>query len=385
MVSIENLLHSLFDSRNQARTLDGEATEPTRLRILSTLQTAPHTIPELSTELSVSRQTLYRSLPLCIEMGLIRETDGQYSLTCAGSILLNAIDRFPIHERTTVLPVVTRSTHWPWVIEDQTGYRPALIDLVPDEPAAQQTTPSRSTIYRYRNTMLAEGYLTRGTGGYELSADGTRFLHDYDHLVRTIDRLLVGQSFLQWLPPDLDRFPIEAIEQTAIITNSPQHPHRCLNAFLELTEADVTTLHGVSTVVSPPLSRGYRRIFERADRVELLFSEAVLSDIVSEQSCWLFFGDSDDSSSTARTWVTSTDLRFVSEALPLDIAIRDEQTVVMAPSPSTGVPESVRPALVSTAPAVVAWALTYFEEQFSQGCSTEVALEAFSRSQRSHE
>ena len=234
----EDLLRSLLDSRSQSTTLAEASVEPTRFQLLAVLRREPRSASDLARELSISRQTVYRSFPTCIESGLIREEEGQYTLTCAGAYLLRRYRRFTQYERIQILPKIARSKHRHWVLQTlskQESRRATLNAIAQREP---DSSPSRSTIYRVLNEFTQEGYLENSNGSYLISKEGAQFLREYERLVRAVEGVLTAKAFLRWLPAEFDDFPIEELEEADMVYNTYRQPHLCLNAFVEVADPE---------------------------------------------------------------------------------------------------------------------------------------------------
>ena len=366
----EDLLRSLLDSRSQSTTLAEASVEPTRIQLLTVLRREPSSASDLARELSISRQTVYRAFPACIESGLIREEEGQYTLTCAGAYLLRRYRRFTRYERIQILPKIARSKHRHWVLQTlskQESRRATLNAIAQREP---DSSPSRSTIYRVLNEFTQEGYLENSNGSYIISKKGAQFLREYERLVRAAEGVLTAKAFLRWLPAELDDFPIEKLEEADMVYNTYKQPHLCLNAFVEVADPELETFHGIGTIVSPALARAYRPVFRGDSKVRLVFTDDVLFELHRDREFMQFLKKQGYSSFIKRgLYARSAEFRFVKGDLPLHVAVCDEEQVVMAPAPSTGVTESETTGIVSTNPQVIGWALNYFEQLSSQGRS----------------
>jgi predicted transcriptional regulator len=366
----EDLLRSLLDSRSQSTTIAEASVEPTRIQLLAVLRREPHSASELARELSISRQTVYRAFPACIESGLVREEDGQYTLTCAGAYLLRRYRRFTQYERIYILPKVARSKHRHWVLQTlskQESRRATLNAIAKREP---DSGPSRSTIYRVLNEFTQEGYLENSDGLYIISKEGAQFLREHDRLVRAIEGILTAKAFLRWLPAEFDDFPIEELEEADMVYNTYKQPHLCLNAFVEVADPELETFHGIGTIVSPALAQAYRPVFRGDGKVRLVFTDDVLFELHRDREFMQFLKDQGYGTFIKRgLYARNAEFRFVKGELPLHVAVCDEEQVVMAPAPSTGVIESETTGIVSTNPQVIGWALNYFEQLSSQGRS----------------
>ena len=271
----EKLLQSLLDSRVQASaTPSNRGRHPTRIRVLQALQRGNLCIPDLAEMSEVTRQTAYRAVAPLDEAGLVRERNDCFTLTCSGSRILQAYSQ--LDEKVTVgsLARLARSPHQQWLLRVLGEEAMRKCTLV--ERARNEGGPSRTTIHRMITRLQEDGYVNIRSGSYELSEAGESLQDSFEQLRDIVAGAIENQSFVRWLPAELGSLPLEAIENAALIHNTPDQPHNVLNAFVSGAGIDLEAFRGMGAIRSPALDQAYRPVVKHTPSVTVVLTDEVL-------------------------------------------------------------------------------------------------------------
>lgn len=366
-VTPEELLQALLDTRSPSGVISGDdPADSTRIRVLRALREGAGSAAELADRVDVSRQTVYRALDPCREAGLVRAVEAGSALTCSGGAVLRAYDGICEEIERTALVQLARSAHKRWILDalDDAPARKAVLATT----ARQTNGPSRTTVHRIIDTFVDDGYVLENRGRYELTEAGRHLLTAYTGFRSTIAQVLDKRDFLQWLPADLDSLPVDALADAAVIRNTLGQPHNVLSAFTRVADTEFDTFRGISTIVSPTLAQAYRPVLRSKAHVSAVFPDDVLFKLHQDPEFLEFvreqgFGSYIRDGFAAR----GAELLFVPGTLPLHLAICDDDRVMLAPAPSTGVTDVTASAIDSRDPRLVEWATTYFESHRGEG------------------
>ena len=362
----EKLLQSLLDSRVQASaTPSNRGRHPTRIRVLQALQRGNLCIPDLAEMSEVTRQTAYRAVAPLDEAGLVRERNDCFTLTCSGSRILQAYSQ--LDEKVTVgsLARLARSPHQQWLLRVLGEEAMRKCTLV--ERARNEGGPSRTTIHRMITRLQEDGYVNIRSGSYELSEAGESLQDSFEQLRDIVAGAIENQSFVRWLPAELGSLPLEAIENAALIHNTPDQPHNVLNAFVSGAGIDLEAFRGMGAIRSPALDQAYRPVVKHTPSVTVVLTDEVLFQFHADHR-FVDYAAQVDYSAYLNDGCIRTDARllFVPGPIPLHLAVYDDSRVIMAPAPSTGVAEAESTALESTDSSIVEWALDLFNEHLEE-------------------
>jgi predicted transcriptional regulator len=262
---------------------------------------------------------------------------------------------------------LARSKHKRWILQ--------TLETAPARKAAlastgqQQGSPSRTTVHRIIHAFVADGYVLERGGEYEVTELGRLLLRSYTEIRTVIAHALDKREFLRWLPADLESFPIDALADSKGIRNTPKEPHNVLDAFSRIAGTDFSKFRGITTIVSPTLASAYYPVLDSEAQVSVIFPDEIMSQLHTDHE-FINFVKQHGVESYIRDGqpAQNSEFVFVSEMLPVHLAICDDARVMLSPSPSTGVPESSTSAIDSTNPEVVDWAVTFFKSYRDKGC-----------------
>lgn len=366
VVTPEELLRTLLDSRGQTVLSADQPTHPTKIQAMQTLREESHRISDLADRIDVSRQTVYRALHPCIDAGFVRATESEYTLTCSGGAVLQAYhEACEVIERDA-LTRLARARHQLWVLE--------TLETAPARKAVLASTgrqvdgPSRATVHRIVDEFVDGGYVVQHAGSNELTEDGHHLLGAYLELRETVGQALDKREFLRWLPADIESFPVSILGESTLIQNSPDHPHNVLDALLRVADPSLETFEGMATIVSPTIAQAYRPVLSGNTRVAGVFPDEVLFGLHKDPE-FIDYVKQQGFTSYIREGFAARDaeLLFVPEMPPIHLAIFDGTRVIISLAPSTGVSDVEASAIDSTDPRLVGWAKTYFESYHVRG------------------
>jgi len=362
----DELLRSLLDSRGKAG-IDptDEVSEPTRIRALDALRETEHSVQGLADRIGVTRQTAYRALEPLEEAGLIRSGPAGLTLTCSGEVVRRTYHDICNETDSSGLIQLARSPHKQWVLHalKRTPARKAVLAT----EATRENGPSRTTIHRTVTEFIAGRYVRERAGACELTRAGQRLLDSYEKFSVVITQALDKRDILRWLPSTLDTLPIEALDGTRVIQNTPDQPHNVLSALTQCIDTDIEIFRWMSTIASPALVAAYLPLFQGSSTdTRVICTEPVLAAFTGEGATvqpLQEFGSYIEKEATRQ----GATIRFVTDSLSVHLAICDETRVILAPAPTTGVTEATTAGLDSTDSAVVRWATTFFDSKYAEG------------------
>ena len=366
-VTPEELLQALLDSRSRSGVIsDDHPTDSTRIRVLRALREGAGSAAELADRVDVSRQTVYRALDPCREAGLVRAVEAGSALTCSGGAVLRAYDEICEEIERTALVQLSRSAHKRWILDalEEAPARKAVLATT----ARQTDGPSRTTVHRIIDTFVDDGYVLEDNGTYVLTEAGRHLRTAYTGFRSTIAQVLDKRDFLRWLPADLDSLPVDALADATVIHNTLGQPHNVLSAFTRVADTEFDTFRGIATIVSPALAQAYRPVLRSRAHVSAVFPDDVLFKLHQDPEFIEFvreqgFGSYIRDGFAAR----GAELLFVPGTLPLHLAICDDDRVMLAPAPSTGVTDVTASAIDSRDPQLIEWATAYFDSHRAKG------------------
>ena len=366
-ITPEKVLCALLDSRGQAAVVSGnQGGHPTRIRALEALREGILSVAALAKRIEVSRQTAYRALDPGRKAGFIRSLEGGVSLSCSGGAVLKVYHDLCREIDREALVQLARSKHKRWILQ--------TLETVPARKATlastgqQQGGPSRTTVHRIIDAFVADGYVLERGGAYEVTEMGRLLLSSYTEFRTVIAQALDKREFLRWLPADLESFPVDALADSKVIRNTPKQPHNVLSAFTRIAETNFGRFRGITTIMSPTLANAYYPVLSSETQVNVVFPDEILSQLHADHE-FIDFVKEHGFESYIRDGQPAQDseFMFVPEPLPVHLAICDDTRVILAPSPSTGVPESSASAIDSNDPDIVEWAATFFESFRDKG------------------
>ena len=366
-VTPEELLQALLDSRSPSGVLSSDVpADTTRIRVLRALREGAGSAAELADRVDVSRQTVYRALDPCREAGLVRAVEAGSALTCSGGAVLRAYDDLCEEVKRTALVQLARSAHKRWILDalDEAPARKAVLATT----ARRTDGPSRTTVHRIIETFVGDGYVHEDRGAYELTEAGRHLLSAYTGFRSTIAQVLEKRDFLRWLPSDLDSLPVDALADAAVIRNTQGQPHNVLSAFTRVADTEFDTFRGISTIVSPALAQAYRPVLRSKTHVSAVFPDEVLFKLHQDPE-FIEFVREQGFGSYIRDGFAARDaeLLFVPGTIPLHLAICDDDRVMLAPAPSTGVTDVTASAIDSRDPQLIEWTTAYFDSHRANG------------------
>ena len=358
----EKFLQSLLDSRVRASASPSHRGQhPTRIRVLQALQRGSLCIPDLAEMTDVTRQTTYRAVAPLEEAGLVRERNGRYTLTCSGARLLQAYSDIDTEVTIESLARLARSSHQQWLLcafSEDSIRKNNLVERALDERGI-----SRTTVHRIITCLQRDGYIELRAGVYDLSETGELLHQAFEQLQTIASGAIEYHKFIRWLPTELDSFPLEALEDSTLIHNTPDQPHNVLNAFVSAAKLDLDGLRGMSAIRSPALDQAYRPVIEHTPSVTAIFTDQVLFQFHGDHRFVDYAAQDDYSMYLEEGYIRpSARLLFVPGPIPLQLAIYDDSRVIMAPAPSTGVTEAESTALESSDSCIIEWILDLFNE-----------------------
>ena len=358
----EKFLQSLLDSRVQASASPSHrGPHPTRIRVLQALQRGSLCIPDLAEMTDVTRQTTYRAVAPLEEAGLVRERNERYTLTCSGARLLQAYSDIDAKVTIESLARLARSSHQQWLLRSLSEEPIRKSNVV--ERARDERAISRTTVHRIITCLQKDGYVELRAGVCELSETGELLQQAFEQLQTIAAGAIEYKKFIRWLPAELDSFPLEALEESTLIHNTPDQPHNVLNAFVSGAKVDLERLQGMSAIRSPALDQAYRPVIEHVPSVTVIFTDKVLFQFHGDPR-FVDYAARDDYSMYLEEGSIrpSARLLFVPGPIPLHLAICDDSRVIMAPAPSTGVTEAESTALESSDSCIIEWVQDLFNE-----------------------
>lgn len=356
----EKLLQSLFDSRVQASaSSSNRGRHPTRIRVLQALQRGNLCIPDLAEKSDVTRQTAYRAVAPLDKAGLVRERNDCFTLTCSGSRVLQAYSQLDEVVTVDSLARLARSPHQQWLLRALETEPMRKCTLV--ERARNEGGPSRTTIHRMITRLQGDGYVDLQAGIYGLSETGELLQESFEQLHEIAAGAIENRSFVRWLPAELDSLPLEALENSELVHNTPDQPHNVLNAFVSGAGLDLEAFRGMGAIRSPALDQAYRPVVKHTPSVTVVFTNEVLFQFHGDHRFVDYAAQIDYSAYLKDGFIRqNARLLFVPGPIPLHLAIYDDSRVIMAPAPSTGVTEAESTALESSDTCIIAWALDLF-------------------------
>lgn len=230
--------------------------------------------------------------------------------------------------------------------------------------------PSRTTVHRIVESLLADEFLERRAQGYGLTDRGRLLREVYVTLRSTAEQAIDKRAFFRWLPGELDDFPISAVDDATLIQNHREQPHNVLGIYVRTADPALDHFRGILAVMSPALSLAYRPVIKSKTDLQVVCSEDLLFafhrdpefiDCVQESGYPSFLRDGFVS--------VNSEVLFVAESFPLQVGIYNDHRVIISPTPATGVSEEEVAAIDSTDPAVVTWVQAYFERYYGRGRS----------------
>jgi predicted transcriptional regulator len=309
----------------------------------------------------VTRQTTYRAVAPLEEAGLVRERNERYTLTCSGARLLQAYSDIDAKVTIESLARLARSSYQQWLLRalsEESIRKSNLVKCARDERAI-----ARTTVHRIITCLQKDGYVELRADVYELSETGELLYQVFGQLQTIVAGAIEYKKFIRWLPAELDSFPLEALEDSTLIHNTPDQPHNVLNAFVSGAKADLEGLQGMSAIWSPTLDQAYRPVIEYSPSVTVIFTDQVLFQFHSDHRFVDYAAQDDYSVYLEEGSIRpSARLLFVPGPIPLHLAIYDDSRVIMAPAPSTGVTEAESTALESSDSCVIEWVQGLFNE-----------------------
>lgn len=251
--------------------------------VLKVINEDPGTATTVGTRGDVSRQAAQTWLTTFHERRWIERDDNTYTPTGASAILQHQYERATDSVPADSLAYLARSAHRSSLLRAFDAAETAsprdinrVVEWEPDDG------PSPSTISRTRAAFEDRGWLTRDTGGYQLTNDGKSVVETYELLLIAIEQLIDKTPTLRDLDPGVADMPVWALEDARQVVATADTPFAAVNAYFELPEVDELTfdrLRGFSSFFDMRYARALEPAIDEGKDMKFIMPGSMLSDL----------------------------------------------------------------------------------------------------------
>ncbi|MFC4989079.1 hypothetical protein ACFPFO_15155, partial [Saliphagus infecundisoli] len=220
---------------------EGDA-QSTATSVLKAVRKTPAEVRELATECDVSRNTVYDTITLFVDVGFVDRNQDGYLLTGAGAIALRAFMRLNSRERSALAEMPSSTS------------RRVLLELLATEPATKSGLDDQYDSLSYSAIRLAidnfeedDLVCVNKSRRYELDDLGRIAVESERKVLSEIEIVLDLMPFFRYTTTECDDFPIYAVDETGFVTGPENRPRTERNKYFSfLASLDPTRLDQIS-------------------------------------------------------------------------------------------------------------------------------------------